>query len=486
MSAKEKQRPMPIDERLKRFPLEIFPARVPSKVTKAKDIAELGMPGAGGAWNPETNTAYLPTGDNAYLRTIRLHESCHAIYTPAGSDKSIAGQAVEDGILHLNHTKTSGRVRRDEVFTALHDLRVVKGMRESETDTAILMTLRALAILKGGVDPKSDVFDYSKAKRELRRALASPVMKSADEKAGGHLQELLHEVLDAISRNDRAAAVSLLTPVMVNAERKQEKGEGWKVVGLAKAHETGTGAAAAKVSMSEVMEKTPSMEDKKKMDSMSASMLSERVKADMTAKGRKWPKMTIRNLHQTLHKKTREGNDSKLASMGIRVRAKKLAIAAVSPTPVKVFERRAHLKGGCVLIDASGSMDFTEHDLLALIEALPMGTIAYYSGNDMAANPIGNLVIYCDKGQMFDALQAEEGCRLPFWEGGNSVDFPAIQWMLSQPGPRWYVGDKGFCGAPTAFCEASNELLEAAKARGMVKHYRDVPSLMASLGIGLK
>jgi len=145
--------------------------------------------------------------------------------------------------------------------------------------------------------------------------------------------------------------------------------------------------------------------------------------------------------------------------------------------PVKVFERKLQFRGGCVLIDASGSMSISNEMLRAVIEVLPLGTVAYYSGVGSKHGAYGDLVIVSDKGVMYG------GKDVPFRYSGNSIDFPALQWLMTQPGPRWFVGDKGWCGADHTYTLASEALLENAKARGMVQHYTNLRDFLASLGI---
>lgn len=106
----------------------------------------------------------------------------------------------------------------------------------------------------------------------------------------------------------------------------------------------------------------------------------------------------------------------------------------------RVFARKRKEKGGTVLIDASGSMDFSTDDLAAVIAAAPGATIAAYAGS----RDRGRLIIVAANGKMATADAIEVGLTAP-GDGermhGNVVDGPALRWLAKQPGPRIWVSD---------------------------------------------
>lgn len=108
--------------------------------------------------------------------------------------------------------------------------------------------------------------------------------------------------------------------------------------------------------------------------------------------------------------------------------------------PQRMFVRRAAIEpGGTILIDASGSMgDFDEVTKWA--EKAPFGTIAYYAGTDSPTNAKGWLYVYARNGR-----RAKEIVAPPI--RGNTVDGPAMDWLMQQPQPRIMVTDRQFCGA---------------------------------------
>jgi hypothetical protein len=120
----------------------------------------------------------------------------------------------------------------------------------------------------------------------------------------------------------------------------------------------------------------------------------------------------------------------------------------------RVFSRKRRVKGGTVLIDASGSMGFAPEDLAAVIQAAPGATIAAYAGK--SSSDWGRLVIVAKAGRMAtaeDIYNSLEDCS------GNVVDGPALRWLAKQPEPRIWVSD----GIVTGVCDraAVNLLMEA-------------------------
>lgn len=104
--------------------------------------------------------------------------------------------------------------------------------------------------------------------------------------------------------------------------------------------------------------------------------------------------------------------------------------------PVRCFLRRQPTEpGGTVLIDASGSMgDFDE--IRQWAAKAPAATVAYYAGSGSS----GQLFVYARNG--YRAREAVDPRRR-----GNTIDGPALTWLMAQRGPRVFVTDRAFCGA---------------------------------------
>lgn len=102
-----------------------------------------------------------------------------------------------------------------------------------------------------------------------------------------------------------------------------------------------------------------------------------------------------------------------------------------------IFAAKGQKLGGCtVLIDASGSMQFTKEDVLRIMQLMPAALIATYCGMSRE----GTLTIVAKKGR-----RVHES-RFKGQGGGNCVDGPALDWLAKQPGPRYWVSDGEIVG----------------------------------------
>lgn len=102
-----------------------------------------------------------------------------------------------------------------------------------------------------------------------------------------------------------------------------------------------------------------------------------------------------------------------------------------------VFADRPPLKGGgAILIDTSGSMSLTPDEVLMLCVAYPGGVIASYSSYES----VGYLRIIAKNGKRVpDSMLSPPGA-------GNGVDGPALDWLATQRGPRFWISDAGVEG----------------------------------------
>jgi hypothetical protein len=162
---------------------------------------------------------------------------------------------------------------------------------------------------------------------------------------------------------------------------------------------------------------------------------------------------------------------------GIKIKAKKLALI-VGPNLPRIFTKPIDREnGGTVLIDASGSMQFSNEQLKQICDLLPMATVAYYDAHgddDQYEGAADVLHIYCEKGLRSMIEQ------LPRCGGGNMIDFPAIQWLLKQPGPRWFLTDGGFTG-PEGAALAAHELSQNAHKRKIIKVVSSIETIIKDI-----
>lgn len=104
------------------------------------------------------------------------------------------------------------------------------------------------------------------------------------------------------------------------------------------------------------------------------------------------------------------------------------------PVDQKVFREVLRApRRGAVLVDASSSMSFEMKDIQDLVKTIPAGIIAAYDGSPVTN--IGHLRVLAKHGRIAEPEQFR------FFDGGNVVDGPALQWLGQQQGPRIWVCD---------------------------------------------
>ena len=114
---------------------------------------------------------------------------------------------------------------------------------------------------------------------------------------------------------------------------------------------------------------------------------------------------------------------------------------------MRIFDRTIKGVGGVLVLDASGSMDFTHLEIRKILEAAPGVTVLAYSQRGEEGP---NAWILADKGRMVD--------ELPDMNAGNGVDLPAIEWGVKHKqrpsSPVIWVSDGGVCGPSQGFSNA--------------------------------
>lgn len=136
----------------------------------------------------------------------------------------------------------------------------------------------------------------------------------------------------------------------------------------------------------------------------------------------------------------------------------------------RVFGRkRKHRRWqGTVLIDLSGSMSLSVHEVNEILRRWPAVTIATYSGNN--ANGVLRIVAKNGRKASDDWLGPPSG-------NNNMVDGPALDWLCTQRGPRVWISDGGVTGIGG---QTPGLILDAAKKvnRGKIKRIENVQELL--------
>lgn len=459
--------------------IELFPIRVQPKDVKAKPLTNGSEVNH---YDPAAKEATIPIGDNAYERTVRLHESLHALYSSSKVAPTVVAQTAEDLRLHLNHARLEGQPRRDEIASAVRDLRTIamvapvheRSWKMKDIDDELLgVFLRGVAILQGhsGWTPSSKVTRYSNL---IKRAYAK-----VDCKNKAKLGQSLKRAFDHIREEDSITdAVKVLAPHFAHPNEKPKGGSGLSnpLVGMTTAESDWQSWSWGKDFEFAKIEIPPNLG--KKLN-RTAKVLEELAKKKLI------PTVRMHRLALTHPKKSDKGPITIMTFSGAKIRAKRLAAAMTSPVPVRLFKRRRiNTKGGAggtILIDSSGSMSIGDKQLDELMELCPMGSIAYYDGasdgsDQMAARAGGDITVVAERGKQCD-LKATQKLR-PERHGGNQIDLQAMQWMFTQPKPWYFLTDGGFTGA----CEdIAKELLMTLLETKQVTQVRSVAEMKGIL-----
>lgn len=141
--------------------------------------------------------------------------------------------------------------------------------------------------------------------------------------------------------------------------------------------------------------------------------------------------------------------------------------SAVHRLPVdgSIFSTRRRARGGTILCDASGSMNYDDADIERIISNAPAATIAFYSGYRGEGGYKGRIVIASHRGKAASVAEVRKALK----GGNNYIDGPALRWLAKQPGPRVWVSDEDVGGAGGDFgrggtCHAECRMICAAGA----------------------
>ena len=105
-----------------------------------------------------------------------------------------------------------------------------------------------------------------------------------------------------------------------------------------------------------------------------------------------------------------------------------------------VFARRTLTEGG-IMIDGSGSMNWTDEDLQAILSKLPAVWVGIYSGFYGASRgQLGRICVLAKKGR-WSTYTHEKGKGF-----GNEIDLEALELLARWPKPRIWLSDGEVCG----------------------------------------
>lgn len=140
-----------------------------------------------------------------------------------------------------------------------------------------------------------------------------------------------------------------------------------------------------------------------------------------------------------------------------------------------IFARRGRSTGGTVLVDVSGSMSLNVDQLEQIVHAAGgAATVAIYSGSGAQ----GELRIVAERG-----WRVAEDDLAPVG-AGNIVDLPALEWLVRQPEPRFWVSDGGVTGVGDESCAGLRERCARIVRRGRVTRVEDAKGALEALAGG--
>jgi hypothetical protein len=124
---------------------------------------------------------------------------------------------------------------------------------------------------------------------------------------------------------------------------------------------------------------------------------------------------------------------------------------------------------GTVLIDVSGSMTFTKEDLEAMLQFSGRATIAIYAGLQVT----GELIVLAKGGRCVPKIPYSKVIR-----HNNVIDVPAMEWLINQPSPRWWVCDGHVTGLHNRTGKSISVPVYNMATKGRVKQVESVEEFM--------
>jgi hypothetical protein len=364
----------------------------------------------------------VPFDSSAISRTVRIHELLHANHTKQCRIQAhpIAKNAVEDCLVHgvyWDCDKLPNQANRDCLATGYKDLRSLPPIEKLTTvedwNVAMLTMARSLSIIL-------------KIKKHLPTVLRERIRNRYPETIRTVIQEVV-----SLSRDDK---------------RTKAIREMMKVI------------------RDEVQEAKQQTEDNIQFANPGKGSTGDKGKSEMM----------IIDLPKTVPCNS-SVNKITFARSGGRINSAKLAKAIANLSTHNLFKRQRKVQGGCIVLDASGSMGVSTSRLTTVCSAVSESTVAYYGSNGRDNKHFGALKIFAKNGNRASEAQ--------FAGGTNSVDRAALAWLLQQPGPRVWVSDGAFCGGRTGQDIAATAMLSQAIAQGKLVSLSSIAQLEKHLGL---
>jgi hypothetical protein len=409
----------------------------------------------------------VPLGDSAHATTVRVHELLHANQDATPTKARCAGyhpaarNAIEDVIVQGVLWKPEDYPRvinRNALAVAFQEFRrcadMVKSGRAEDYNGSLCAAVRALAIVRRmAVAGSGNVArDNDRVPKRTHADAVAMLKRIFGNSVGNALEVITQYGMASGGRNNkyRKEAITCLQDLFRGVDGEGSGGKG-------EASGVSPDGGHAPVAHDEGGRDTSTVGD-----------------------------MLVVNL-PLVHQCDTTTPKRRSARSGSRIIRSRMSRIVASQTLAGAFRRKVRQAGaGAYLIDASGSMGLNDHRLQQICQACPTGTVAYYSGEDYMQmrrdfpdtkqrGLVGALAIFSANGRRADKVQ--------YQYGGNGCDLSALQWLLKQSGPRYFVSDGGFCGGRGNQARKCAHLLNQVTASGQVTWIKTVDELEAKLNL---
>lgn len=447
--------------RRQRLILDLYRLRLGTGVAQQVQVERTGSYSgctvkAGG----RTVACMVPTFEDAYGRTIRVHESVHAKMrrikgVDDGPWSEITKQLMGDLIIHLPKWKATfpTSVHRDALTVALKDFRQVIRYRSSAGYPVLMAP--SVALCTGAPITLQDIEQHNMAVLIACRAWGIRwrcVDYLGKRKRGRQTRRLARALRNIIPQDYQDTFKQIRTRVL----RKEYE-------------------AACHLIEDLLIKPPPTDPDWCDEDAPVPDLTPTEQELDPTGV-RQYPLRIVDLKPKTVPLELLQTRETVFKSKGRTLNSHRVTNALASCSLVRLFKKRQAVRhqGGCTLIDGSGSMRFTEQTIRDLMLSAPAQTIAYYQGygHPDAEGYVGVLYIVAKDGMMYEG-------RLPHAGGGNDVDKWAIEYLTQQEQPWVFVTDGHFCGGPVGQAQQARVWLQTLVQAGKVIWLQDVPEALA-------
>jgi hypothetical protein len=390
----------------------------------------------------EQRVMKVPVMNTDLARVIRAHEMMHAKVSPIGSsyqqwiDRKIASEKAmtvveelrvnfliqQQGFDAKGHLADGGETADGERIANTNDWLGAVHMAIATAGTAS-NKLFLNGVRRHNRQWGESLADISKrAVKEMQKAYKTRTLASTaiDERTGlfpygfSHTERIAEWV-------DRLASIS--------PEELHEEEEG----STEETTEEGTGGESTKASHSNRGRGRPKQGTGKRLTGITPSEYTRSIPT--------WTELKIGELPLPLATKGNIGKKRTASNIG---RSPRRMHRLITDPQMRVFDKVTRGSGGVVVIDASGSMNFTHEQIRKIVENAPGATVISYS--ELSGDK-PNAYILANKGRMVKDLPSQ-GC-------GNGVDFPALEWAVKNRqrsnSPIIWVTDGGVCGSNSGF-----------------------------------